>query len=250
MINANTTRDIEEDEIDLRELFKTIWDKKVFIIVFTCVVTILAVGYAYMKTPIYEAKAFIEIGVLNNNNNNFAIENPNNLAQRLKIIYMNNIEKNKKTKVTKVQVVKNTVNLIEIDVEATSNKKAVLMLNEIINDIKKVHKSQINNYIGLINANIQNLQKQKKELENEKNQFDGSMLVKYNLISKLNDLSLQVSSNNIKETQQIGNIIVDDNPIRPKKKMIVVVAFITGCILSIFIVFFMQFIQGFKEEEK
>ena len=33
---------LNEDEIDLRELFKTILDKKVFIVIFTLVITILA----------------------------------------------------------------------------------------------------------------------------------------------------------------------------------------------------------------
>ena len=45
-------RYIQEDEIDLRELFKIIWDKKIFIILFTLAITVLATVYAYSKTPI------------------------------------------------------------------------------------------------------------------------------------------------------------------------------------------------------
>ena len=59
---------LEEDEIDLKELFKTIWAKKIFIVIFTLVVTILAGFYAYSKTPIYEAKALVEIGEYKINN--------------------------------------------------------------------------------------------------------------------------------------------------------------------------------------
>jgi LPS O-antigen subunit length determinant protein (WzzB/FepE family) len=40
-------KNLEEDEIDLKELFKTIWAKKIFIVIFTLVVTILAGFYAY-----------------------------------------------------------------------------------------------------------------------------------------------------------------------------------------------------------
>ena len=61
-------RYIQEDEIDLRELFKIIWDKKIFIILFTLVITVLATVYAYSKTPIYEAKALVEIGEYKINN--------------------------------------------------------------------------------------------------------------------------------------------------------------------------------------
>ena len=247
MTDMNNTRHLEEDEIDLKELFQTIWNKIFFILAFTFVVSIVAVVYAYMKTPIYEAKAFVEIGTIKNNK---AIENPNNLVQKLEIIYMNNLSEEQKTRISKVVVLKNTVNFIEINVQSVSNEEAVLMLNKIINDIKKEHTLEIENYIALINKNITNLKEQRKELEDDKNKFDGSMLAKYNIGSKVNELSLQLSSNNIIETQLIGDIITNDYPIKPKKKLIVLVAFVTGLILSIFIVFFMQFIQGIKKEEQ
>ena len=51
-------------------------------------------------------------------------------------------------------------------------------------------------------------------------------------------------------TEQIGNIIIKDKPINlPKKKLIVIVSFITGFILSIFLVFFLEFIRSIKEDE-
>ena len=33
---------LNEDEIDLRELFKTIWDKRFFIIIFTFIITLIS----------------------------------------------------------------------------------------------------------------------------------------------------------------------------------------------------------------
>jgi LPS O-antigen subunit length determinant protein (WzzB/FepE family) len=33
---------LQEDEIDLRELFKTIWDKRFFIIIFTFIITLIS----------------------------------------------------------------------------------------------------------------------------------------------------------------------------------------------------------------
>lgn len=55
---------------------------------------------------------------------------------------------------------------------------------------------------------------------------------------------------NYKNTEVVGKIIINDSAIKPKKKLIVIVAFITGLILSIFLVFLIEFIRGFKEEEK
>ena len=63
MIKENDT--YLEEEIDLRELFKIIWDRKVFIIVFTLVVTIIAGLYTYLKIPIFEVKSHVELGYIN-----------------------------------------------------------------------------------------------------------------------------------------------------------------------------------------
>ena len=50
-------------------------------------------------------------------------------------------------------------------------------------------------------------------------------------------------------TKQIGDIKISEEAInKPKTALIVTVAFITGFILSIFLVFFIQFIQSIKKE--
>ncbi|HIP11291.1 MAG TPA: chain-length determining protein, partial [Arcobacter sp.] len=42
---------IEEDEIDLKELWKTIVKRKIFIFLFTTIVTVLAIIWALTRTP-------------------------------------------------------------------------------------------------------------------------------------------------------------------------------------------------------
>ena len=55
---------------------------------------------------------------------------------------------------------------------------------------------------------------------------------------------------NVIATKQIGGILIDDESInKPKKALIVSVSFVTGFILSIFIVFFMQFINSVRKEQ-
>ncbi|MEE8588094.1 MAG: GNVR domain-containing protein, partial [Sulfurimonadaceae bacterium] len=54
----------------------------------------------------------------------------------------------------------------------------------------------------------------------------------------------------IKRTELVGEVELLDRPIKPKKKLIVVVAFITGLMLSVFLAFFLEFIQGNREEEE
>ena len=54
---------------------------------------------------------------------------------------------------------------------------------------------------------------------------------------------------NYKNTQIVGKILINDYAIKPKKTLIVIVSFITGFILAIFLVFLIDFIRGFKETE-
>ena len=51
---------------------------------------------------------------------------------------------------------------------------------------------------------------------------------------------------NYKNTEIVGRVITSDFPTKPKKKLIVAVAFIAGFILSIFLVFIMN---AFRKEE-
>ena len=48
-----------EDEIDLIELFKALWAEKIVIVVTSIACTALAVAYALLSTPVYEAKGTV-----------------------------------------------------------------------------------------------------------------------------------------------------------------------------------------------
>ena len=51
------------------------------------------------------------------------------------------------------------------------------------------------------------------------------------------------SEQNLANTKLVGEYIINDFPIKPKKSLIIVVAFVTGFILSIFLVFFLHFVR-------
>ena len=244
---------IQEDEIDLRELFKTLWAKKIFIVVVTLFVTVGAFVYSIAKTPIYEVRAVVEVGSFNSNSNSNSnsnyIENPQNLIKKILIINQENIKINRTSSLKDVTLVKSTPNLIEITVNSISVVEGKDFLEKIIQQIKNEHNEKINSYKSLINVNIDNLKAQTKLLEQNENKFEGSIATKFDLISKINELELLISPHNIRTTELIGEIITNENPIKPKKALIVTVAFVSGFILSIFLVFFIEFIKGFKEEK-
>lgn len=361
---------IQEDEIDLKELFKTLWQKRVFIVVFTLIITVLAAVYAFVKTPIYELNATYRIGYIGDK----LIDEPKVLEQKLRLVFnVDNkdigIEKNN-PKVTNIKIVKEVENFLKVEIQGYSNSELIKKNKEILEFIKKDYSYKYNefkittkNKIKDLEYNLNYAQKIEKEkiekekekikkeltlnIENEitflkntklkaienKIKFYSNQLKEFNKsiqrIEKLNKSSLnkdilvnielnnfrslamktkdkiedlyelkqnvllleigklefkkenlinedlkklevkldielpkkiydlkqklskekrKLETNYFKKTYIEGKVLTNSNPIKPKKKLIVVVSFVTGFILSIFLVFFMQFIRSFKEE--
>lgn len=305
---------VAEDEIDLRELFNTIWKKKLFVIVFTFIVTLCAGIYAYTKTPIYEVKSIIEIGFIDKEsgkdvNDKQLLEEPSLLEQKLNVVFSvadkginNDPEKGVISSISQMKTVKS---FIEIKTEAVSNEIAITKSKEILEYTQKLYEAKINQYQTIVNNDILSLEDEINFLQNEKikmlaekvesskaniekynkeinslyksntNDKISYMIVSYqNLIENAQDelktssleieqilkdtipklkqkkeaVKFKTSEQNLTNTRLVGDYITSDYPSKPKKALIIVVSFVTGFILSIFIVFFMQFINNFRKK--
>jgi len=259
----------KEDEIDLKELIKTILKYKKFIIIFTLTVTFIAGLYAFLKTPIWEIKSNIQIGYINNSNSNSKIYTLNPYAT--KIFIKNNFDYSDTTQhYPKIDInfVKDTKDILSITIDDLSNEKAINYLNKILSIIKQQENKKIKSYIDSINSQIKILKQNKQNiilqikrlnqnLKHERNpqiyanlldalQNYQNQLIQFDL--QITKLQSQISPLNINKTKIIGKIKTKNHPIKPKKKLIIIVAFITAFILSIFLVFFIEFVKGFEEE--
>ena len=368
---------LQEDEIDLKELFLTIWKKKSFIAIFTTIITLLAIFYALSKTPIYEAKAIIEIGSYKENNNIKLLDDTNKLSQTLNVLYID-ITKNEKDRdswIESIEVLKKQKSFLQIQSYGISNELATSEVEKTFSFIQTEHLKIINEIVEKKNIELKNVERKivllkennlvsieedisflknstlknvEEDIKYTKNvqlpsieqkievlvQKENDLKKQINLISKnilqtksqnpalsaldvmekrnlesalsslelklidMKDSKLNIESktlprllrikddllnkqlprllrdkvklinvslvqlyeektlieqsmlpHNYKNTSIVGNIMTNDYSVKPKKKLIVVVAFVTGFILSIFIVFFMEFIAGFKKEE-
>ena len=127
-------KNLIEDEIDLRELFQIIWNKRMLIIFFTLFITIISGVYIYSKPSIYEVKSYVEIGFIDKE----ILEDSNTLEQKLRVIFSIddfNIELNSLENgiVSSIRQIKNVKNLLEIKTEAYSNEVAVTKNKEVLN---------------------------------------------------------------------------------------------------------------------
>ena len=174
---------LNEDEIDLRELFKTIWDKRFFIIIFTFIITLISFIYVLLKnpTPVYEGNLSVQIGEIQSENfGNRIIETPQNLSYILGIEFKVN-----------PNIAKGTTSILEIKYSNEDKARIKIILEDVKNFIITKH-------------------------ENDTSFYKNKIM-----------------------TKQIGDITISEEAInKPKKALIVTVAFITGFILSIFLVFF------------
>ena len=102
------------------------------------------------------------------------------------------------------------------------------------------------------NITIVNLQREREKLTSDairKLEYTRDVELenkKLNLEQTIKRLVYEKSPQNIQNSAVVGDYVVRDHPIKPKKKLIVVVGFVTGFIVSIFLVFLLSF---FKQEE-
>ncbi len=257
----------EEEEIDLKEIIKTILKYKKFIVIFTFTITLLTTIYVYLQKPIYKITANVEVGYYNliTNNRKYYFLDPNYV-----VTYFNS-KYTQKNKYPQAKAnLKKVPNIIEINIFNYSNKEAINNLQLILKDIHSQENKKIQNFISfkkqeikILNNQINTIYKQIKFLKSQLNLTKDSQIYQIllntisnyltqiqNLKLKIIQLKSQISPTYITKTHVIGNIKKQDKPIKPKRKLIITVAFITSLILSIFLIFFIEFIKSLKEEKE
>ena len=245
-INVNKSSD---DEVDLLELFNILWNKKFLIITLTSSLTIISVFYALNKTPIYTVKRIFEVGSINK----VLVDNVSRLVNEINIIENINVSKDIITRLASIKLIKGTNNLIELKVESTSNKDGIELIDRIFGRVQLKHKKSIDDYfflnsqkLSFASSELNRLFVDKEKLitrifENEKSvanilQNNAAVVAVYvmslnsqnvelstvnekiyNLEKEITVIKLSLLPANIKQTELLGAVIVNDFPVSPKK---------------------------------
>ncbi|PCI28025.1 MAG: hypothetical protein COB67_07165 [SAR324 cluster bacterium] len=187
---------MEEDTIDLKELWQTIVQRKTIVFGVVLVVTLASLVYVWslkLVQPLYEASALIEIGQ--------SIEEKSGAVR-----YLDNVN-----------------NLKDIIERAMS--------------ITAVVPKRTNALLLLSSSNMQ------KELAEKELQSGIDFIM-----NRHKEMAADYTK--VRMSQVIGEVQVVDVAKQPKKKLIVAVSFVSSLIFSLFLVFFLEFIQGGRKEEK
>lgn len=278
----NNTTYIEEDKIDLRELFLVLKQRRILIMLVTLTVTIFAIIYVLIAKPVYEIRSVVEVSLINDK----PVQSINDTKQKLDFTYEVGV-KDKKTElpvVSEISIPKNTTSLLVIKTQGYSNEDAATLMTKIVDEITTqenekitIYKDTVKEKLTQVEADIRRNEKTAAELEAKIADYESKFLsiskkdaalagiyaieigkkeselyAMSNRISTLrsqkNDLALSISDLRIQPTKVIGNFEVLDKPIKPKKTLIIVVSIITGLMLSIFLAFFLEFMRSSKEE--
>lgn len=281
----NNIQYIQEDKMDLRELFFVLKKRKKLIWVVTALFTLFALGYVLISKPVYEINAMIEIGQIDEK----PIDNVNDIKEKLSFKYQVNTNKNKKEielpRVKAISIPNMSTNILSLTIHANSNEEGMKYIQTVINQIETEYKEKINTYENNQKELIELTQKDIKEntinyfqIEKELNEYSQKIislksqdaalagiyvlqigqinnqlqeLKKYisELKTKEQELKLSITPLMMKPTHIAGQVETYDKPIKPKKLLIIIIAFITGLMISVFLAFFLEFIKGSKEEK-
>ncbi len=273
----NTQQCIEDDTIDLKELFLILKKRKKTIVAITGIITIAAVIYAlFIAKPVYEVKTMIEVGQINEK----PTDDVNAIKQKLSYEYQVNV-KGKKIPLPRVKAIsvpKGSKTILALTIHSNTNEEGIAYIQQVIKKIEKQYQVKTDAYVDSqkelmaltqedIKDSIKNLEKMEKELEEYSRRIvslkseDAALAGIYalqigqkqtelqklkNYISTLrekeHDLKLSITPLKVQPTHIIGEIETSTHPVKPRKKLIVIVAFITGLMLSIFLAFFLEFI--------
>ena len=265
--NIPESKYYQEDQIDLRKSFNMLWLKKNIIISITAAITILTGIYVFTKAPVYEATAMIEVGHYKKYNQVILVETVPVLVEKLNILFVDSVKnnKNKESSITSILGLDEVPGLFNIISEAPSNELAIDEINTMIDYLESDAnitfqnvKNDSFNKLETIDMQLDLIRKRQARVLSDEETIVGSMRILemidgdlgvsviMTLIQAKKEIILSLKDHNFVTTKIIGEIITNDNPVRPKKIFITLLAFIVGFIFSIFLV---KIIDAFRREE-
>lgn len=279
----NNTQYLQEDTIDLRELFSTLKKRKKLIWSVTVLFTLLALAYAVLSKPVFEVKVLMELAQIDKK----PVQDLIDLKQKLETVFEVNAKKKEILLpiISEVSLPKDTKNIMLLRAEGYDNASTQVKLQEVIDHILASQDNELTSYtnsqndrLALVKQKIARNEQILKEIEERMNDYENKLLsiskqdaalagiyaieigkkqselysVKekiYDMQNSKNDLELSISPLKLQKATMIGNFDVLDHPIKPKKKLIIVVGFVTGLMLSLILAFFLEFMSGMRSKE-
>lgn len=203
---------IQRNELDLRELWVTLIKQKITIFTVMAITTISATIYVWIIPPIYSGEVLIEIG---------------------EVVINSKTDNNKPTIIQSLDSPADIQGIIEQTFNPNIKEESKKIKIEFPKDSGRlIQLSYESNDIALINKKLQ----------------EGVNLVLAR--DKEKEVFYQHVNGQVHPTVVVDKISISDESIKPKKQIVITIAFMSGLMLGMFLAFFREFIlNGRKVNE-
>jgi len=276
---TTTNSNIPENEID--KLLNIVKEYRVMIVILTLLFTISAGVYAlFVHKPIYQATALIQLG----KKNTFVVEDENTLREKLIATYRIYTDPNQPLpRITDVMRPKYSKALIQLTAQGRDKESLKQMLTQKLSELQKEHNTTITKYINdqtkRLNSTTNVIKRSKIEIQKLKEAsakdeerlqtLQDSELAQLSILTvkivkneayitrledkidiyakRERDLKQTLLANRTLHTDLVDRIDVHSKPITPSKSIIIVVGFVSGLLLGVFIAIFMSLLRSRRE---
>ena len=270
--------EIHEEEIDLREYINVLLKRKGIIIIIFLIAIITATLVSYFAiTPVYQSSMVFSVAKIDGKaviNITEALEIMKSNVVLDEVINRMGLEETAKQLGSQITTenLKGT-NFIEVSVVASSPEKAKSLVENIVEVFIEQNQDEYREKVKLVEdrlktseeqiaefeKNIQEIEKAKKkivaseELSEGERQFQTSLLLNSSVTERSLYNSLTNQANNLKASLKscedfkiINYAQLPVAPIKPNKKLNILIAGVLGLFVGIFAAFFLEFLQKEK----
>ncbi|AEH45026.1 lipopolysaccharide biosynthesis protein [Thermodesulfatator indicus DSM 15286] len=263
----------DEDEIDLYELWLTLKKRKLYIFATTLLFVLIALAFAFISPKIYKSEAGFLSEMTDSSGSvdssipfllKKKIDTLNSLLKERRLAELSHKLKVKEDIINQVvnleaNIPRNNKNLVLLTVETkdpniipeiTNKILAYLNNTEFIKDKIETEKEKLLKEIASIKKNIDILKNlQKKVLQNptqykDVNPYD---IAKTIVELESNLIESQTRLARLKGVELAITPVIPQKPYKPKAKLILAVALVSGLFLGIFLAFFAEWLENAKK---
>ena len=255
----------EYKELNVNYLLKIIVESKIFILIVTLFTTLFSAYWAYSLDPVYESEGLLKIGYyfeidVNGDGYEHQLEGANELTTQLSFMFIG--KGDKQASIVEITPEKPVGQYIKIVSEGITPEDSSNAINNLVRYVqnehsrsifnnRKKHQATFNDLVDRLSAITKNQQRflSKEEEESYESKDYELLFFKIQLMKiidvELGDdyisqilqrkdrIELLLSEDKFEQnTALLGEIYTSDQPIKPRKKIIVFFGFFAGILLS------------------
>jgi len=262
--NTSPSPEYYDDEIDLRDLILVLWNYRKFVLGIFLASLLIGAVISFAITPVYQVKAKISLG-------NYAVDPDNGQPLMTpetarEILLSSDFQEEawgheNNAGALNIAPVENT-NILQFTLETSEPQRGMVLLNKLIAQFEEKTKEQYERSIELLNQDLQNtdgeLQEINKSIAHTREILENTSASQLQQAGLLDTLSRfleqrdKLSERKLKTEQKLNSIegmeVLErpeaaSSPMRPNKKLNIVVAGMLGLMVGVFMAFIVDYFR-------